>query len=174
LRLQSTHFGKVNGNSTCELFFGSCRRWPYRSSEAARSRAIGWGVATGPGETVAGAWPNPRRNERREAVRPLVRRAAHTARFDASACATPFALLLDMGIGIVTYARRHPRDPGDGPVYVLLEDATAAVTRSAAQGAVSPLQRLDSDRGHLFTPAQSMRQVTQIVRHAGKRLRRRR
>jgi hypothetical protein len=35
LRLQSTHSGTVNGNSTRELCFGSGRRWPHRSSEAA-------------------------------------------------------------------------------------------------------------------------------------------
>ena len=93
---------------------------------------------------------------------------------DASACATPFALLVDMYIGMVTYGRRHPPDPGDGPLYVLLARATAAVTRSAAQGTVSRLQRLDSDRGHVLTPAQRIRLVTQLVRHARKRLRRKR
>jgi len=50
----------------------------------------------------------------------------------------PVQLLLDMCIGMVTYARRHPPDPGDRPVYVLLERATAAVTRSAAQGDGEP------------------------------------
>ena len=46
-RLKSTRSGSVTGNFTCELFRGSGRRWPYRSSEAARRRPIGWGAATG-------------------------------------------------------------------------------------------------------------------------------
>ena len=42
-RLKSTRSSSVTGNFTCELFRGSDRRWPYRSSEAARRRPIGWG-----------------------------------------------------------------------------------------------------------------------------------
>ena len=42
-RLKSTRSSSVTGNFTCELFRGSGRRWPYRSSEAARRRPIGWG-----------------------------------------------------------------------------------------------------------------------------------